>query len=473
MTYGQLRTIIFMRIQNITLEMKEGIYMGSRMDMTNGSLGDKIIKYAIPLAITGVLQQLFNAADLAVVGQFSGKEAMAAVGGNAPVIGLLVNLFVGISLGSNVIIARSIGQGDNESISKAVHTSVIVALLGGLLLTVLGEFLAPGVVEMLDVPGDVYPLAVKYLRIYLAGMPVILLYNFESAIFRSCGNTQTPLIALIVSGILNVVLNLFFVLGLGMDVDGVATATVLSNLVSSAILFGALMKTELAIRIDLRKLRVHGDVLGQILKIGIPAGIQGMIFSFANIIIQSAVNSLGTTVMAASSAAYNLEVFSYYIMNSFGQACTTFVGQNYGAGKGDRCLKTLKLSLLQSLVSTAAVSILILLFSHPLLSIFNTDPEVIATGRIRLEYIFFAYLFSFAQEGLSGYLRGFGVSFIPAVCAVIGICGVRLTWIFTVFRQAPSFTTIMQVYPISLGVTAAVILAVTLFVKPSKRYVAS
>lgn len=442
------------------------------MDMVNGSLGDKIIKYAIPLAITGILQQLFNAADLAVVGHFSGKEAMAAVGSNAPVIGLLVNLFVGISLGSNVIIAKSIGQRDNENISRAVHTSVVVALLGGVFLAVLGEFLAPEIVKMLDVPKDVYPLAVKYLRIYLAGMPVILLYNFEAAIFRSCGNTQTPLTALVVSGILNVVLNLFFVVGLEMDVDGVAAATVLSNLISSVILFAALMKTELAIRINLRKLWIHGNVLGQILKIGIPAGIQGMIFSFANLIIQSAVNSLGTTIMAASSAAFNLEVFSYYIMNSFSQACTTFVGQNYGAGKGDRCRKVLKFCLLQSFVSTAVSSILILLFSTPLLALFNTDPDVIAAGRIRLEYIFFAYIFSFAQEGLSGYLRGFGVSFIPAACAVVGICGVRLTWVFTVFRQRPSFTTVMQVYPLSLGITAAVILIVTLMVKPSKKYIA-
>ncbi len=445
--------------------------MESRMDMINGSLGDKIIKYALPLAMTGVLQQLFNAADLAVVGQFSGKEAMAAVGGNAPVIGLLVNLFVGISLGSNVIIARSIGQGDKETIAKTVHTSVVMALLGGVFLTLLGEFLAPGVVRLLDVPQDVYPLAVKYLRIYLAGMPVILLYNFEAAIFRSCGDTRMPLAALVISGILNVILNLFFVLGLGMDVDGVATATVLSNLASSAILLVALMKTKLAIRVTLGKLRVHTDVLGEMLKIGVPAGIQGMIFSFANIIIQSAVNSLGTTVMAASSAAYNLEVFAYYIMNSFGQACTTFVGQNYGAGKGERCRRVLKLCLLQSLISTAAASGLILLFCRQLLGIFNTDPHVIEIGRIRLIYIFFAYLFSFAQEGLSGYLRGFGVSFIPAACAVIGICGVRLTWIFTVFRQSPSFTTIMQVYPLSLGVTAAAILAVTLFVKPSERYI--
>lgn len=445
--------------------------MESRMDMINGTLGDKIIKYAIPLAITGVLQQLFNAADLAVVGHFSGKEAMAAVGSNAPVIGLLVNLFVGISLGSNVIIAKSIGKGDNVNISKAVHTSVVVALLGGLFLTLLGGFLASGIVNLLDVPGDVYPLAVKYLRIYLAGMPVILLYNFEAAIFRSCGNTKTPLAALVVSGILNVILNLLFVSGFGMDVDGVATATVLSNFASSAILFVALVKTKLAIRINPKELRIYKDVFWQILKIGIPAGIQGMIFSFANIIIQSAVNSLGTTIMAASSAAYNLEVFSYYIMNAFGQACTTFVGQNYGAGKGSRCRKTLKLCLLQSLVCTAAASGLILLLSRQLLSIFNTDPDVIAAGQVRLEYIFFAYLFSFAQEVLSGYLRGFGVSFIPAACAVIGICGVRLTWIFTVFRQIPSFTTIMQVYPLSLGITAVVILAVTLFVKPSKRYI--
>lgn len=445
--------------------------MESRMDMVNGSLGDKIIKYALPLAVTGVLQQLFNAADLAVVGQFSGKEAMAAVGGNAPVIGLLVNLFVGISLGSNVIIARSIGQKDNETITKTVHTSVVMALLGGALLTILGEFFAPGVVDMLDVPGEVYPMAVKYLRIYLAGMPVIMLYNFEAAIFRSCGDTRTPLAALVISGVLNVILNLFFVLGLGMDVDGVATATVLSNLVSSAILFVALVKTKQAIRVEPKKLRVHGDVLGEMLKIGVPAGVQGMIFSFANIIIQSAVNSLGTTVMAASSAAYNLEVFAYYIMNSFGQACTTFVGQNYGAGKGERCRRVLKLCLLQSLLSTAAASGLILLFSRQLLGIFNTDPEVIAVGQIRLAYIFFAYLFSFAQEGLSGYLRGFGVSFIPAACAVVGICGVRLTWIFTVFRQSPSFPTIMQVYPISLGTTAVAILAVTLFVKPSRRYI--
>ncbi len=444
--------------------------MSGRVDMTKGPLGGKIIKYTIPLAVTGILQQLFNAADLAVVGQFSGKEAMAAVGGNAPVIGILVNLFVGISLGSNVVIARCIGQRDEAQVSKTVHTSVIVALLGGILVTVLGELFAPGVVEMLDVPTEVFPLAVKYLRIYLVGMPVILLYNFESAIFRSCGNTRTPLAALVASGILNVLLNLFFVLALGMDVDGVATATVIANAVSSLLLFAALLRTDLVVKLSVRKLRVHMDVLGQMLKIGIPAGVQGMIFSFANIIVQSAVNSLGTTVMAASSAAYNLEIFSYYIMNSFGQACTTFVGQNYGAGENGRCRKALGLCLLQSAAGTALSCGLILTFSTQLLGIFTTSPDVIATGRVRLGYIFFAYMFSFAQETLSGYLRGFGVSFIPAACSVIGICGVRLTWIFTVFRRWPSFETIMRVYPVSLGITALVILAVTLIVRPSRRY---
>ena len=280
-----------------------------------------------------------------------------------------------------------------------------------------------------------------------------------------------PLLALIISGVLNVILNLCLVLGLGMDVDGVATATVIANLVSSAILFISLLRTELVVKIQFSKLRVHTDVLVQILKIGIPAGVQGMVFSFANIIIQSAVNSLGTTVMAASSAAYNLEIFAYYIMNSFGQACTTFVGQNYGAGKNDRCKRVLKLCLLQSAIGTFVVCGLILLFSSQLLKIFNTDPDVINAGQIRLQYIFIAYIFSFAQETMSGYLRGFGVSFIPAACSVIGICGVRLTWIFTIFKASPSFATIMQVYPLSLCATAIVILVVMLIIRPSKKYV--
>ncbi len=444
--------------------------MSGRYDMISGSLGDKIVKFVIPLAVTGILQQLFNAADIAVVGRFCGKEAMAAVGSNAPVIGLLVNLFIGISLGSNVVIAKSIGQKNQKNITEAVHTSIVVALLGGIILAVTGELFAPIIVQWLSVPEEVFPMAVAYLRIYLLGMPVILLYNFESAIFRSCGNTRMPLIALVISGVLNVLLNLFFVTVLKMDVDGVATATVLANLVSSLILFVALIRTKQEVRVSVKELRIHFNVLGSILRIGIPSGIQGMIFSLANIVIQSAVNSLGTTVMAASSAAFNLEIFAFYVMNSFGQTCTTFVGQNYGAGKNDRCRKTLALCLLQSFIGTGTACVLILLFAEQLLGIFNTDPQVIAVGKLRLEYIFFAYIFSFAQDVFSGYLRGFGVSFIPALCSVVCICGVRLFWIFTVFKRSPSFDTVMQVYPLSLGLTALVIGMSLLVLKPSRRY---
>lgn len=444
--------------------------MSKQVDMTNGSLGDKIIWYTIPLAITGILQQLFNACDVAVVGQFAGKEAMAAVGSNAPVTALLVNLFVGISLGSNVVIAKSIGKKDTDTVQKAVHTSMLVAIIGGLFLTIMGELVAGTVISWLDVPTDVAPLALRYLRIYLLGMPVVLLYNFQSAIFRSCGNTKTPLLALVISGITNVILNLCFVIGFHMSVEGVAIATVAANFVSSIILFVALSRTDLVIRVDIKKLAIEPAILAEILKIGVPSGVQGMIFSFANIIIQSAVNSLGTTVMAASSAAFNLEIFAYYVMNAYNQACTTFTGQNFGAGKNERCRKTLKLCLMQCFLTTGVVCTTILLSGRFLLSIFNPEAAVIDTGMIRLQYIFFGYAFSFAQEVLSGYLRGFGVSFIPAICTVVGICGVRLVWIFGIFPHHRSFATIMQVYPISLGLTALVILVVTLFVKPSKRF---
>ncbi len=447
--------------------------MQKQVNLTEGPIGVKIIQYAVPLAATGLLQQLFNAADLAVVGQLPGefgKSAMAAVGSNAPVIGLLVNLFVGIALGSNVTIANAIGQRDHKTASKAVHTSIIFAVLGGIVMMVIGELIAGNVVKLLDVPEDVFAMAVKYLRIYFLGMPVILLYNFESAIFRSCGNTKIPLIALAVSGSLNVILNLFFVMVLHMDVDGVATATVISNLLSAVILFVCLMKSSMEVKLYPKQLGIDKRILWRILKIGIPAGVQSAIFSLANIVIQTSVNSLGTTIMAASSAAYNLEIFAYYVMNSFGQACTTFVGQNYGAGKNDRCRRTLKLCLIQSAAATGVSCGLILLFGKTLLSVFNSDPEVIHIGYIRLQYIFFAYIFSFIQETVSGYLRGFGLSMVPALCSIFGICGVRLIWMFTVFQKYPDFTTIMLVYPISLGVTALAIVVMALLWRPSRRY---
>ena len=440
------------------------------INMLSGNLVLNIIKYALPLAFTGILQQVFNAADIAVVGQFAGKEAMAAVGSNSPVIGLLVNLFVGISLGANVIIAHASGQKNFERIEKTVHTSILISIFGGILIGAFGEIFAKPIISIMGVPDDVSEMALVYLRIYILGLPVIFLYNFESAIFRSRGNSRLPLLALVISGVINVILNLTFVLGFKMTVDGVAWATVISNLISSMTLFVFLLKTDDKIKVSFKKLKIDIEVLGKMLKIGVPSGIQGMVFSLSNIVVQSAINSLGSTVMASSSAAFNLEIFSFYMMNSFGQSCTTFVGQNFGARQNERCKTILKMCLLLCFVFTGTVCAVILIFARPLLSIFNKDAEVISIGVVRLQIIFFAYIFSFAQENFSGYLRGFGVSAVPAISTVLGVCGTRLIWIFTVFRIRPNFETIMQVYPISLALTAVFMILFTLIIRPSKRF---
>ncbi len=444
--------------------------MKKNIDMLSGSLVDKILLYAIPLAATAILQQLFNVADIAVVGQFVGKEAMAAVGSNSSIINLIVNLFTGVALGSNVIIAQAIGRNDKASIQKVVHTSILFAVVAGICVTGLGEWLAPHILVATKVPADVMSMAMAYLRIYMAGMPVILLYNFEAAIFRAKGDTRTPLIVLAVSGVINVGLNLFFVLVLKMNVSGVALATVLSNLISAVILFVLMKRAKDDTHVQFSKLRINRTVLAKILRIGLPAGVQSAMFSLANIIIQSAINSLGAVVMAGSSAAFNLEVLAYFIMNSFGQACTTFVGQNYGAGNFERCKKVFLRCIALGYIFTIASCVLIYLFANPLLSIFNSDPAVIEVGRQRLIMLFIAYLLHTMQEVGSGYLRGFGKSLFPAVSALICICGIRVVWIFTVFPAHQTFLTIMLVYPVSLWTAGLVILIMILIIRPSKRY---
>ena len=442
--------------------------------MLNGPIWNKIPLFALPIAATAMLEQLFNASDIAVVGNFTAKAqrtaAVAAVGANSPVIGLIVNLFVGIALGANVIIANAIGRDDKDSVQKAVNTSIIMALVGGFAVAIIGELAAAPILSSLNVPDDVFPLALLYLRIYLIGMPVILLYNFEAAIFRSIGDTKVPLIALAISGVLNVILNLFFVIVLKMNVNGVAIATVISNAVSSAILFFRLIKTDKYIHLDIKNLHFSFSIFKRVLKIGLPAGIQSAVFSISNIIIQSAVNSLGTAVMAASSAAFNVEIFAYYVFNSFSQACTTFVGQNYGAGKIDRCKKTLAISILEDAIASGTTIVIVLFFGRFLLSIFNNNPEVIELGYMRLQVIFFAYIFSMLYEIMSGYMRGFGISLTPAILTTLGICGIRIVWIKTVFPNDPSFRTIMNVYPISLASTAVLIFAALIIIRPAKRY---
>ena len=441
--------------------------------MLNGPIWNKLPQFALPVAATAILGQLFNAADIAVVGNFTGAEktiAVAAVGANSSVIGLIVNLFIGIALGCNVVIAHAIGRGDREAVHKAVHTSVVVAVIGGVLVGLLGQLIAAPLLGILNVPDEVFPLALLYLRIYLIGLPVILLYNFEAAIFRSVGETKTPLVALTLSGILNVILNLFFVAVLHMSVSGVAIATVISNVVSSIILFVKLRRTELDIHLDPKQLRIDMPILRRILRIGLPAGVQSSLFAVSNIVIQSAINSLGTVVMAASSAAFNIEILTFDILDAFSQACTTFVGQNYGAGKIDRCKKTLKLCLLEGLAVLVLAIAILLFFGKPLLSIFNNDPEVVETGYIRLMYVMFSHIFNLLYNVMSGYLRGFTISLAPAILTMLGVCGVRIAWIHYVFPLSPTFKTIMIAYPVSLGLTALLIFAAVLYYRPSKRF---
>lgn len=443
------------------------------IDMLNGSMWDKILLYALPVAATGILGQLFNASDVAIVGNFASTDrvaAVAAVGANGPVIGLVLNLFIGIALGANVVIANAIGRGDRETVSRAVHTSVVASVLGGFIVMLIGQLLARPVLMMLNVPDDVFPLAMTYMRIYLLGLPVIFLYNFESAIFRSAGDTKTPLIALAVSGILNVILNIFFVTVLDMTVDGVAIATVIANLVSSVILGRKLLKSKLSVHIDLNELRIDWKILWRILKIGLPAGIQSAVFSLSNIIISSAINSLGKVTMAASSAAFNVEIMAYYILNSFGQACTTFVGQNYGAAQIDRCRKTLKLCIIEGIIITGTTMLIMLLTGKYLIGLFNNDPEVIEIGFTRLKIVYTSYIFSLLYEVMSSYMRGYGISLVPAILTMLGVCGIRIAWIYTVFPMSRTFATIMTVYPVSLAATAVLIFIALIIYRPSKRY---
>ena len=444
----------------------------NKNSMTEGSLWNKILGFAFPLALTGILQQMFSAADLAVVGNFTedlGEACMAAVGANTPIMSFIINGFLGISLGTNVIIANAVGRKDDETIQKAVHTSIIVAVICGIITALIGQIIAEPLLRSQNISDEAVNMAITYFRIYVGGLPVILLYNFEAAIFRGMGNTKLPFLALVTSGIINVGLNLFFVLVLHRNVDGVAIATVISNLISSIILLVCLKKSKTAARFDEKKLRIDKKVLKMIMKIGIPSSLQACVFSSANIIIQSAINSLGTVVAAASSAAFNLEIFSYYVLNSFGQACTTFTGQNYGAWKIDRCRKSLKLCLLEGIIIEGLMVSMLLLCGKNMIAIFTSNPELIEIGYVRVLFITTAHLFSLFYDVMSGYMRGFGISLSPALVTMVVICGIRIFWIYVIFEQLHTFTSIMAVYPVSLGVNAIAIFILLLIKRPAKK----
>lgn len=432
-------------------------------DLTSGTILDKILKFAIPLALTSMLQQLFNATDVAIVGRFASKQAMAAVGSNAPVVSLLVNFFVGLSVGANVVIARNIGAKMEKRARAAVHTTMVLGVLCGVFIAIVGNIIAAPIIHLLGVPSEIAGYSITYLRIYFAGMPFIMLYNFEAAIFRSNGDTKRPLICLTVGGIFNVFANLFFVIVLKMNVDGVAIATVLANVISSMMLLHFLRKEDSIIHVSINNLRIDKNILILILKIGIPSGFQSMVFSISNLCVQSAINSLGTDVMAGSSAAFNIEIFVYYIINAFTQTCVTFVGQNYGAGNYKRCREIIRKILLTSAAVTLVVSILVLLTMRPLLGLFTTEPEVIEYGAVRIKILMYSELINVAMDNLSGAMRGLGKSLIPAIVSFFGVCGTRITWVFTGFKIYHSWISLMLLFPISWAISTVVL--VILFIR--------
>ena len=424
------------------------------MDMLHGSLWDKIILFALPLALTGVMQQLLNGADIFTLGQFVGKNAMAAVGNNISTVGLILSLMMGVSLGANVVIVQNIGAQKIDRAHSAVNTAFVLAIGAGIFFCLVAELLVAPIFYFLEVPESVVGMAETYLRIFLLSLPAISLYNFQAAIFRSKGDTRTPLIALAVASGINIWLNLLFVLRFDWGIAGVAAATVIANVVSAIILLLALLKSQGVIKLDLHALNVDREELLEIVRIGLPAGVQGMVFSLSNLLIQAAINSLGADAMAASAAAFTIEINVFCVVNGFGQAATTFVGQNYGAGNIKRCKQAMRVSMGLSALFMQTLCCFILFFAEEVLSLFNSDPEVIRLGVIRMWFIVGIEIINVIMEGLSGAMRGYGISLTPAIITLVCVCGVRIVWVFTAFAKIPVYATLMAVYPISWFITA-------------------
>ena len=430
------------------------------MDMLHGSIADKLFFFAMPVGLMGMFEQLFNSADVFILGRFVGKDAMAAVGNNMPVIGLLVTLLMGISLGANVVIAQYLGARKDEKVEATVQTAILLSLGMGLALMIIGELIVSPALAILAVPNDVYPMAELYLRIFLLGLPFLSLYNFEAAVFRSCGDGRTPLYSLVAANAINIVLDLLSVTAFGLGLTGVVVATVLSFAVNAAILFVLLCRTADRIRLQRHHMCFSHSELCRIMRIGLPAGLQGMVFALSNVLIQSALNSLGTEAMAASTAAFIIENNMYCFVNGFSQAATTFVGQNYGARNLRRCFRITKMSFAVEGGFLLVVVTPVLLFSKPLISLFNSDPVVVQLGALRLFCIAGTFYLNGIIDIISGSLRGYGYSLLPAVVVLVGICGVRILWLYTAFASHRDFFTLMLAYPVSWAVTIVVLTVV-------------
>ena len=432
----------------------------TNIDMLNGPLGRKILRFAIPIALSSIFQQMFNLADVAVVGQFAGDKALAAVGANTFVINMLINLFVGISVGANVVVANSIGARSYRSVTRSVHTSVMVAFFSGIFLSFVGIFFARPILELISTPEDVLDMAVLYLQIYFAGMPFVMIYNFIAAILRSKGDTKRPLYVLMVAGAVNVALNLILVAGFGMGVSGVAIATVIANVISGIILFYMLLHEVGPFKLEFWKLRVTPFFLSRILRVGLPTGLRGVVFSFSNVCLQSAINSLGSATVAASSIALNYEFVVYYWLSSFSQACVTFVGQNFGAKNMERCRRTVRWALLLGCSSTIVLSALCCIFARPMLSVFTSNNDIIEIATIRMYVVVGLLAINVFLDVFSGALSGMGKSLPPALTCMAGVCGIRILWVIFVFPRYNSFASLMVVYPVSWVITIAVIMGI-------------
>lgn len=435
------------------------------IDMCSGPLFSKILLFAVPLMISSILQLLFNAADMVVVGRFAGSTALAAVGANASLINMLTNLFIGFSVGANVLVARFYGAKREEDISETVHSAVVLSLVCGLGLMVFGMAVAPRILVLMGTPHDVLSQAVLYIRIYFAGMPVILLYNFGSSVLRAVGDTQRPLYYLFGAGVVNIILNLIFVIGFHLGVAGVALATVISQVVSAGLILRCLMHMEGGCRVEWKKLRMKKEKVMQIVRIGLPAGLQGTVFSLSNVLIQSSVNSFGSVAMAGNTAAQNIEGFIYMAMNACHQTALSFTSQNFGAGNYKRIGKV----LLECLAMVTAVGLVMgwsaYLCGNQLLGIYSSDAGVIEVGLLRLSVICTTYCLCGIMDVMVGELRGLGYAFLPMIVSLLGACGFRILWIFTVFQSHRSLWVLYISYPVSWVLTGAVHMVCYIFVR--------
>ena len=434
--------------------------MGTKnsIDMLRGPLARPMMMFALPLIASGVLQQSFNSVDVAVVGRFAGSEALAAVGSNGPVIGLLINMFIGLSVGVNVVIANYIGQRNARGVRAAVSAAAVLAIASGVLMVAVALAIARPILEALDTPETVLDQAVSYLRIFALGMPFMIIYNFGSAILRSVGDTRRPFYSLVAAGVVNVILNLVFVIGFGMGVEGVAWATVISNIVNSAIVTTLLAREKSDIRLDLSALRPNWQQMRKIASVGIPAGLQSTVFSISNVFILSAINSFGATAAAGSAAAINYELYCYFVINAFGQTAVAFTSQNYGAGQINRCRRIFHLSLLYSVSTSLFLNILIAWQSGFFLSAFTSDPDVLffAAERVATVLLFQAIACYYEMAGSS--MRGLGHSMTPALITIFGTCVLRLRWV-GFFPAGASFAQLLAVYPVSWTLTDLMMMA--------------